>query len=46
MIRKLYKFFEEKDATLIEINPLGLTVDNHLLICDSKISIDENSKYR
>ena len=29
----LYKIFKEKDATQIEINPLGETADGHVLWC-------------
>ena len=36
----------EKDANLIEINPLIITKDDHLLCLDAKISFDDNALYR
>lgn len=45
-IRGLYNCFTEKDATLVEINPLGVTREGKMLICDSKVNIDDNSVIR
>lgn len=42
----LYHAFIERDATLIEINPLALTMQGQLLALDAKISIDDNALYR
>lgn len=39
----LYKCFNEKYATLVEINPLGVVSDGRVLICDCKIKIDDNA---
>jgi len=36
----------EKDASLIEINPLIITEKNHLLCLDAKINFDDNALYR
>ena len=38
--------FLELDATLIEINPLGLTDVGRLLALDAKIDLDDNALYR
>ena len=38
--------FLEKDCDLIEINPLVLTKDGHVLAADSKITIDDNALFR
>jgi len=46
IIRSLYKILIEKDANLIEINPLILTKDNKLLCLDAKINFDDNALYR
>lgn len=38
--------FLEKDLTLIEINPLVITHDNHLICLDAKITVDHNALFR
>jgi succinyl-CoA synthetase beta subunit len=38
--------FLTSDATLLEINPLGVSISGDLVICDQKINIDDNSEYR
>lgn len=38
--------FLEKDLTLVEINPLAITVNGDLLCLDGKISADNNALYR
>ena len=45
LVRKLWKLFREKDAVLVEINPLVLT-DSGLVALDSKIEIDDNARPR
>jgi succinyl-CoA synthetase beta subunit len=46
LVKNLYKFFTEKDASLLEINPLIIT-DNDKLIClDAKVNFDDNALYR
>lgn len=42
----LYKAYIEKDAEMIEINPLALLYDNTLIALDAKMSFDNNSLYR
>ncbi len=46
LISGLYNAFLEKDASLIEINPLGLTKDGRLLALDVKMSFDDNALFR
>lgn len=46
LIRNLYKLFTEYDCSLVEINPLILTDDDHVLALDAKIDIDSNSLFR
>jgi len=41
-----YRAFTELDATMVEINPLGVTVDGHLLALDAKMSVDDNALFR
>ncbi|MCP4041094.1 MAG: ADP-forming succinate--CoA ligase subunit beta [Gammaproteobacteria bacterium] len=42
----LYRLYTEKDVSLIEINPLIVTVEGDLMALDAKINIDGNSLYR
>jgi len=46
IIQSIYKILIEKDANLIEINPLILTTDGNLLCLDAKINFDDNALYR
>ena len=46
LIRSLHKILIEKDANLIEVNPLILTKEQNLLCLDAKISFDDNALYR
>jgi len=46
LIRSIYKLLIEKDANLVEINPLILTKEENLLCLDAKISFDDNALYR
>ena len=46
LIKSIYKVLIEKDASLIEINPLILTKNEELLCLDAKISFDDNALYR
>tara|TARA_B100000989_G_scaffold297182_2_gene282218 strand:- start:6524 stop:7684 length:1161 start_codon:yes stop_codon:yes gene_type:complete len=46
IIKSLYKILLEKDANLIEINPLILTKDKKLICLDAKMNFDDNSIFR
>jgi succinyl-CoA synthetase beta subunit len=46
LIQSIYKVLIEKDANLIEINPLILTKDDNMLCLDAKINFDDNALYR
>ena len=46
LIKSIHKVLIEKDANLIEINPLVLTKDKKLLCLDAKINFDDNALYR
>ena len=46
LIQSIYKVLIEKDANLIEINPLILTKDDNILCLDAKINFDDNALYR
>ena len=42
----LYRVFQEKDCSLIEINPLVVTADHRLLALDAKVNFDDNALFR
>ena len=42
----MYVCYQATDATLIEINPLILTQDGHILALDSKFNFDGNALFR
>ena len=46
LIRSIYKIVIEKNASLIEINPLILTKDNNLVCLDAKINFDDNALFK
>lgn len=46
LIRNLYKLFVQKDASLVEINPLIITDSDEVIALDGKIDIDENGLFR
>ena len=46
LLQSLYRLFDSTDALLIEINPLILTTDNHILALDAKINFDDNALFR
>ncbi len=44
--RKMFEIAKDKDANLIEVNPLILDDDNQLIALDAKISIESNALFR
>jgi len=46
IIRSIYKILINKDASLVEINPLVMTKENNLLCLDAKINFDDNALFR
>ena len=46
LIKSLYKIIVEKDASLIEINPLIITKANKLICLDAKMNFDDNAIFR
>ncbi len=46
LIEKLFKILKEKDATLIEINPLVIDKSDNLICLDAKINFDDNALFR
>ncbi len=46
LFSQLYTIFIEKDATLVEINPLVITSDNRLIALDAKMTFDDDALFR
>jgi succinyl-CoA synthetase beta subunit len=46
MLFNLYRLFLDQDLSLVEINPLIITKQGHLLALDAKINVDDNALYR
>lgn len=46
ILNGLYRMFVEKDAELIEINPLITDSDGNLFALDAKVSIDSNALFK
>ena len=46
LIKSLYKILVEKDASLIEINPLIVTKTNKIICLDAKMNFDDNAIFR
>lgn len=46
LLMGLGKMFVECDLALLEINPLVITADGHLVCLDGKITIDDNALFR
>ena len=46
ILQKLYRLFMEKDASLVEINPLVLTKEGTLRAVDAKMTFDNNALFR
>ena len=46
LIKSLYKILVEKDASLIEINPLIITKNEKIICIDAKMKFDDNALYR
>jgi succinyl-CoA synthetase beta subunit len=46
LVQILYKILIEKDASLIEINPLIITKEENIVCLDAKMSFDDNAIFR
>lgn len=45
-VPKIYRAYEESDASMLEINPLLKTSDDKVLAVDCKFNMDDNALYR
>ena len=46
MLENLYRLFMEKNASLVEINPLVITGDKQLIALDGKVSFDDSALFK
>ena len=46
LVKRLYKLYQECDASLVEINPLITTAAGDVVALDAKINIEGNALYR
>ena len=46
IVGALYRMFEERDASLVEINPLIVTEEGEVIALDGKINIEDNALFR
>ncbi len=46
VFQNLARFFLQRDCSLLEINPLVVTKDQHLLLLDAKVGLDDNGLSR
>ena len=46
IVRGLYRLYLDCDCGLVEVNPLIVTGDGHLVALDAKISIEDNALFR
>jgi len=46
LLSQLYKLYWEKNAMMVEINPLIVTEEGHLQALDAKVSFDENAIFQ
>ncbi len=46
VLRKLFDLLWERDATLVEVNPLVLLSDGRIVALDAKVTIDDNALVR
>ncbi|MFI4921663.1 MAG: ADP-forming succinate--CoA ligase subunit beta [Gammaproteobacteria bacterium] len=46
IVESLYRLVVERDASLVEVNPLIVTTDGRVLALDAKLNLDDNALYR
>src|SRR5215831_10503957 len=46
LLQRLYRAFDETDASLAEINPLIVTGDGRVVALDAKLNFDDNALFR
>ncbi|MGZ8660575.1 MAG: ADP-forming succinate--CoA ligase subunit beta [Actinomycetota bacterium] len=46
VLRRMYVLLQERDATLVEVNPLVLLEDGGVVALDAKVTVDDNALFR
>jgi succinyl-CoA synthetase beta subunit len=46
LVQNLFRLFTEKDASLVEINPLIITETDEVIALDGKVNFDDNALFR
>jgi succinyl-CoA synthetase beta subunit len=46
VLGKMFELFQDRDADLVEINPLAITPDGDVVAADSKFKIDDSADFR
>ncbi|MCW8826239.1 MAG: acetate--CoA ligase family protein, partial [Gammaproteobacteria bacterium] len=46
ILNAIYNMFMSRDASLVEINPLVVKGDGHLIALDAKVNLDDSALYR
>ncbi len=46
LLHSLYKLFIDCDCSMVEINPVVITTDDHVYALDAKFNFDDNALYR
>ena len=46
VLQQLLDVYRAEDATLVEVNPLVLTVDGRVIALDGKVTLDDNAAFR
>jgi succinyl-CoA synthetase beta subunit len=46
LLAALEKLFMDEDCSQVEINPLVVTKDNHLIALDAKVNLEDNAAFR
>jgi succinyl-CoA synthetase beta subunit len=46
LLQSLYQAYDSTDASLVELNPLILTAEDHIVALDAKMSFDDNALFR
>jgi succinyl-CoA synthetase beta subunit len=46
LLHALYKLFNDCDCSMVEINPVVVTTDDHVYALDAKFDFDDNALYR